>query len=234
MKKFKAVLFDLDGTLLPMDQDDFVKAYFGAITKKIAPLGYSPEKLIKGLWKGTAAMSKNDGSLTNEQLFWKVFAGELGEKILEETPRFDEFYLNEFDSVKAICGFNAKAAQAVNALHTKGYKLVLASNPFFPMTAQKKRMIWAGVDPNKFVHITSYENSHYCKPDPRYYAEISDVIGIAPDECLMVGNDAEEDVSALDAGMSVFLLTDCIINKKEREVGGIPQGGFDEFIEFVG
>ena len=27
----KAVLFDLDGTLLPMDQDEFTKGYFGTV-----------------------------------------------------------------------------------------------------------------------------------------------------------------------------------------------------------
>ena len=32
----KAVLFDLDGTLLPMDQDIFVKSYFGLLAKKLS------------------------------------------------------------------------------------------------------------------------------------------------------------------------------------------------------
>ena len=40
----KMILFDLDGTLLPMDQNHFVKTYFGALAKKLAPLGYDPEK----------------------------------------------------------------------------------------------------------------------------------------------------------------------------------------------
>lgn len=31
------ILFDLDGTLLPMDQEVFIKHYFGGITKKCAP-----------------------------------------------------------------------------------------------------------------------------------------------------------------------------------------------------
>lgn len=54
----KAVLFDLDGTLLPMDQDEFVKAYFGLLAKRLAPLGYEVEKLYQVLWKGVAAMVK--------------------------------------------------------------------------------------------------------------------------------------------------------------------------------
>ena len=45
-KKIKAIFFDLDGTLLPMDQDVFIKAYFGALAKKLAPRGYAPDALI--------------------------------------------------------------------------------------------------------------------------------------------------------------------------------------------
>ena len=42
----KVVLFDLDGTLLPMDQDVFVKTYFKGIAAKLAPYGYEPKALI--------------------------------------------------------------------------------------------------------------------------------------------------------------------------------------------
>ena len=64
------VLFDLDGTLLPMDQDVFVKDYFSRIAAKVAPAGYDPKQLIDTIWRGTAAMVKNDGSKTNEEAFW--------------------------------------------------------------------------------------------------------------------------------------------------------------------
>ena len=83
----KAVLFDLDGTLLPMDQEVFIKAYFKGLSGKLIPLGYAPEQLIDTIWKGTAAMIKNDGSKLNEELFWEVFAGVYGEKGLEEVHR---------------------------------------------------------------------------------------------------------------------------------------------------
>ena len=35
----KAILFDMDGTLLPMDQNVFMKHYFGEMAKVLAPLG---------------------------------------------------------------------------------------------------------------------------------------------------------------------------------------------------
>ena len=65
--EIKNVLFDLDGTLLPMDMEAFTNGYFGLLTQKMAPRGYDPKRLIDAVWAGTAAMVKNDGSRTNEE-----------------------------------------------------------------------------------------------------------------------------------------------------------------------
>ena len=151
----KIVMFDLDGTLLPMDQDVFVKAYFSELCKKAAPFGYDPEKLIKGVWAGTGAMVKNNGAKTNEDVFWDTFSGLFGEKALADKKIFNEFYANEFDRAKTVCGHTPVAAELIRKLRAAGIKVVLASNPIFPETAQKKRMQWAGVDPDDFEYITT-------------------------------------------------------------------------------
>ena len=88
----KNILFDLDGTLLPMDMDRFTTAYFKQLVKKVAPLGYDGEQLIAGIWAGTAAMVKNDGSCTNEEAFWKKFTALFGEKAERDRCVFEEFY----------------------------------------------------------------------------------------------------------------------------------------------
>lgn len=90
------VLFDLDGTLLPMDLEDFMQAYFGAIGKKSAENGYNPKELVAGVWAGTKAMMKNDGSETNETRFWNTFAQVMGDRVLNDRAMFDSFYDNEF------------------------------------------------------------------------------------------------------------------------------------------
>ncbi|MBO7333781.1 MAG: HAD family hydrolase, partial [Lachnospiraceae bacterium] len=69
------VLFDLDGTLLPMDMTEFTEGYFKYLVKMLAPHGYDPKELIKNVWGGTAAMVKNDGSCMNEAAFWNYFTG---------------------------------------------------------------------------------------------------------------------------------------------------------------
>ena len=49
--KQKTVLFDLDGTLLPMDQDAFTKGYFTLLVQKLAPHGYDPAALVAEIKK---------------------------------------------------------------------------------------------------------------------------------------------------------------------------------------
>ena len=66
-----------------------------------------------------------------------------------------------------------------------------------------------------------------------YYTEISERWGLDPGQCLMVGNDAKEDAAAADAGMQVFLLTDCLINSGHRDLAGFPHGGYPELNAFL-
>ena len=111
--KLTTVLFDLDGTLLPMDNDEFTKGYFKLLAAKLAPHGYEPKQLVDAIWAGTAAMVKNDGTQSNEYAFWKRFSALYGEKALADKPLFDAFYSNEFQRAQELCGYNPKAAEAV-------------------------------------------------------------------------------------------------------------------------
>ena len=232
--KITTILFDLDGTLLPMDNDEFTKGYFKLLVKKLAPYGYEPQKLIDGIWSGTAAMVKNDGTKTNEQAFWEKFSEMFGEKALADKPQFDEFYENEFQNAKTFCGYNPKAAIAVHTIKEMDFRIALATNPIFPSTATESRIRWAGFEPNDFELYTTYENIGYCKPNPEYYREIARRLGVSPEQCLMVGNDVTEDMEAAQkAGMSVFLLTDCLINKERKDISAYPRGSFEQLLDYA-
>lgn len=230
--KLTTVLFDLDGTLLPMDQEKFTRGYFGLLVQKAAPRGYDPRQLVDGIWAGTAAMVKNDGSQTNEAVFWQKFAQVFGETALKDRALFDEFYANEFQNAKRFCGCNPQAAEAVRAIRAAGCRVVLATNPIFPAAGTRVRLGWTGLTPEDFALCTTYENSHWCKPSLGYYREILDKLGLEPGECLMVGNDAEEDMAARELGVEVFLLTDCLINRTGRDLSPYPQGGFSDLMGY--
>lgn len=229
----KAILFDLDGTLLPMDQDYFVMTYFKMLANKMEPFGYESEKLFKSTWAGVKSMVLNDGSCLNEDAFWKTFAGIYGNEVYEQKPVFEEFYRDDFPKVQSVCGYDKRAKEVVELAKTKA-KVVLATNPIFPAVATIHRMSWAGLCPEDFELYTTYENIGYSKPNPKYYTEVLNRIACSPEECLMVGNDVDEDILVTDGlGMKVFLLNDCIINKSESDISKYPQGGFDELKEFI-
>ena len=229
----KAILFDLDGTLLPMDQEVFVKDYLGRMAIFLAPHGYDPQSLIKAVWAGTGAMVKNDGKALNEDVFWYVFNSILGRDAKQDLALFEEFYRTEFQKAKDSCGFNPAAVEAIRQIKDMGYRLILATNPLFPAIATYSRIRWAGLNPEDFELVTTYENSRFCKPNPDYYREILGKIALDGSQCLMVGNDVGEDMVAQKLGMKTFLLTDCLINKTAEDITQYPNGSFPELLHYI-
>ena len=227
------ILFDLDGTLLPMDQEHFVKAYLGGLARKAASRGYDPTKIPEHIWKATGAMYKNDGSLLNEEVFWDAFSLLCGRNARADIPLFEDFYRSEFQEFRRVCGFDHRAPEAIRVVKSLGYRVALATNPLFPAIATHSRARWAGLAPEDFDLITTYENSRHCKPNPAYYQDVMDALGVKAEECVMVGNDVGEDMAAQKLGMKVFLLTDCLINKSGADISAYPHGSFPELMEFI-
>lgn len=226
----KTVFFDLDGTLLPMDQDEFVNLYFGYLAKDMATLGYESKELIKNVWGGTAAMVRNDGSKTNEEAFWEFFASIYGEEKLKDKEVFNDFYRDDFYHGKGGTSTNPQVKEIIQFLKDHNYDLILATNPIFPSIATEQRIDWAGLDKNDFSYITTYENSCYCKPNPLYFQELLEKLHLKAEDCIMVGNDLEEDGAAKKVGMEVFIVTDCLMHEDKASLEDFPHGNFDDFL----
>lgn len=235
----KVILFDLDGTLLPMDQEKFTKAYFYALIKKLAELGVPAQteeeknRLASAIWGGTYSMMKNDGSCTNEERFFLDFSMILNIDITQFKSELDGFYQNEFNEVSKACGRNPLVAEVIYELKSRGYRVAVATNPLFPLRANESRLKWAGLSLSDFEYCTCYENSRFCKPKLEYYQGILEVLGVLPEECIMVGNDVKEDMVAKELGMDVFLITDHIINVENRDINEFPHGSWEDFKVFI-
>ncbi len=232
MSAIQTVLFDLDGTLLPLDQDTFIKTYFDLLAKTLNPC-YPAERLMPAMMAGVEAMLRNNGETTNETVFWKTFSVVYGEDMTGDLSAFDAFYCQEFHGTRKVCGYNPKAAETVRKLKAAGFCMALATSPVFPAVATEARIRWAGLDPSDFAHITTYENAHYCKPNPAYYREVAEILHCPPEACLMVGNDIVDDMEAERAGMQVFLLTDNLLNRKGKDIRRYPQGSYDELLSHL-
>lgn len=231
--KYKAILFDMDGTLLPMDTDSFTKSYFKLLYAKLAGYGLDASCFGANMWQGVKAMVKNDGSMTNEDAFWKEFSRLYG---IEKHPINEdclEFYGNEFHQAKQFTGENPLAAEAVRVAHQKAPIVALATNPLFPMVGQETRMSWVGLRPEDFDLVTCYEKDCYSKPNPRYFLSVCEQLGVQPGECLMIGNDEGEDMAAASGvGMDCYLVTDCMITNEKHPWQG-AKGSFAQMVEML-
>lgn len=230
----KAVLFDLDGTLLQMDIDYYNDCYFKALHKKLVSIGYPKDKIISGMWSAINAMLKNDGSVLNEKIFWKEFSNQFGQRVYDDEPVFDDFYKNEFVKIGDNAGEqNPMAAEIVRWLKSQGIITVLATNAVYPKIAAHERLRWTGLFPEDFSYITTYDNSYACKPNLKYYEQILSAIDCKPEETLMVGNDVQEDMIAGKIGMNVFLLVEFMINRDNSDISIYPHGSFDELKKYI-
>ena len=233
MTMITTILFDLDGTLLPMDQEKFIHAYMTGLTRKAAMHGYDPETVPGAIWAGTKAMMKNDGLSRNDKVFWDTFSALCHKDARQDIAIFDEFYRKEFQDIRTVCGFDPRAAEAIRQIKAMGYQVALATNPLFPAIATHSRTRWAGLDPEDFDLITTYENSRHSKPNPAYYQDVMEALGVKAEECVMVGNDVGEDMVAQKLCIRVFLLTDCLINKSGSDIAQYPHGSFPELMNFI-
>jgi len=216
-----------------MDQDEFTWAYFGSLAKRLAKIGYEPERLVESIWRGSYAMVKNDGSRLNEDAFWEAFNLSYGKNARADEAYFYQYYVEDFDKVSAVCGSYREVPGVIADVKALGLRVALATNPLFPSIATEKRIKWAGLDKSDFELFTTYENSRYCKPNLNYYRDILEAMGLSADEVLMVGNDVSEDMIAEELGMKVFLVTDCLINKEGKNLADYNNGTLEDLIQYI-
>jgi HAD superfamily hydrolase (TIGR01549 family) len=207
---FKAILFDLDDTLLANSIETFIPAYFQALGEYVAHL-IPPERLVSEIMRATRAMEQNDGTgLTNQETFASVFYPAVGYKQEELEPVFAKFYTNEFPKLRNLTQPIPEARLLVEWAFGRGLQVVIATNPVFPHLAIEQRLDWANVPVTEFDYalVTSYENTHATKASPAYYEEVVAQLDCEPKECLMVGDDWERDMMpAATAGIPIYWIT---------------------------
>lgn len=214
---YGALLLDLDGTLIDLDIELFVPAYIKALAPVFSK-HCSPELFAIQLISSTRAMIENcEPGLTNESVFFSDFCERLELPYETVAPLFEQFYEAEFPLLKSWSRPREGACELVEAARRQGLKLALATNPLFPLAAVAHRLAWGGLIPEQFDLVTTVENSYFCKPNPEYYLQIAKMLGCAPEECLMAGNDVQEDLIAAKVGMDTFLVEGMILNRENSE-----------------
>jgi len=203
----KAVLFDLDNTLILFDEREFFMRYLPRIARvfsDIMPLDVFRQRLMSS----SQAMLQNDGGMSNADFFMTAFCSGLEDRREEIWHRFLRFYKDAFDAFQTMMTEVQGVRDTFVTLEVRGLKRIIASNPFWPRLVQMKRLAWAGLGGLDFDLVTDIENTSFCKPNLGYYREICETMGVPPQACLMVGNDPLNDMVAARIGMKTFLTLD--------------------------
>lgn len=233
MRQYRAICFDLDGTILPMDLDEFMKRYFGSIAMFAAAHGIDLEKFLAGLKAGTKAMALHEDEATNAEAFWSTMFTYVDENEVDWDTLFASFYEDEFGKIGHDAGQSEPMVRALDMLAAKGYPLVLTTMPMFPPRAVQWRVSWAGVDPSCFARITTYDNSTSVKPKLTYYAENLAAMGLRGEDVLMVGNNTVEDYAFADLGADVYIVTDWLLGPSGFDLNAVKHGTAEEFAAWV-
>ncbi len=201
-----------------MEWEIFIKSYFRLLTAQFQDI-LPPDAMYKRIWEATEAMViSNDPQTTNEEVFIANFFSGLRLSPQELMPRFEQFYADQFGSLQELTEPVAGAGELVDTARTLGIKVAIATNPVFPESAILQRVEWAGLGDREFSLVTSYETMHFCKPNPRFYVEVAERLGVKPEECLMAGNDVEEDLVAAKVGMETFLVDRFLIDRGQSDL----------------
>lgn len=230
---YRAVFFDLDGTLLPMDLEDFLGTYMKRLAAFAVGRGADPEAFSQGFKAGLGAMMGNDGPLTNREAFWKLFYEVMPDSDIDWEALTSEFYEEKFGAIGKNVVPNPAAAHIVNTLVEKEYPLVLATMPMFPLPAVLWRLKWAGVSSKAFARITSYDRATSIKPHASFFAENLAACGLEGKDVLMVGNNTVEDLAISKLGAETYIVTDCLLNPAKLDLATVPHGTLAELADWV-
>lgn len=228
----KYFLFDLDGTILKMDIDEFVHGYFKALGAYFMDL-CDPKALVGWVMKATDKMVMDNSDDNNFDTFFRYFIEISGVDSDIYKERFNKFYEEKFDKLKGSCEGNKELIEAIHLLKEAGYGIVVATNPIFPMIAVEHRLGWTGMKASDFEYVTAMEVCTNCKPNPEYFKDILKKIDATPEQCVMVGNDPLEDLAASEAGIKTWLITDCIMDRKPNSYKADYEGSGEDFLKFI-
>lgn len=205
----KAVLFDLDDTLLDINLTAFAARYVAGRAALLARACRQPfPKVFSELSKSYLALDnpgRND-SFTNEQFIQERMLLNcdipLDEPhIADALAYFDSEYVRRFDRGLVQARPKQGNHAALAAVQSLGLSVALATQPIFPLSTVRVRMSWAEIDNVNFAAISHAGNSTRTKPSARYYQEFCAKLGLSPHECLMVGNDATRDFARPACGL---------------------------------
>jgi FMN phosphatase YigB (HAD superfamily) len=213
LQNVRAVLFDLDGTLLQVEMHEFVPAYLRGLAACFDDLAGRGSFVETVLTSTQALLEREEGPQTNEELFLAALHRRLGIPPSIFTQRLEHFCRNGLQRLAPLVHPLPLARRILESCLARGLEVALATNPVFPRPVVEARLKWAKLIDFPFRLITCTDNCHFCKPHPGYFREVLARLGLAPHEVVMVGNDTERDLGARQSGIAAFLVDTCLADR---------------------
>lgn len=226
------LLFDLDGTLLAVDTYLLMRSYYKGIRKTFEDF-IDPKKIRNCICTSYRAMLDNSGKMTNRDVLFNTLGEFLADELEQYKVVLNEFYDTSFKKNQRLVRKIPEMIDSIRILKEKKYQMIIVTNPIYPLHAVLSRLQWAGLDPGDFSYISSYEHNHFCKPSLLLFQEIVKDIDKAPEQCILVGNDIQEDIIASKIGMKTYLITNYLINREKEDYECTFSGAFEDFLSFV-
>jgi FMN phosphatase YigB (HAD superfamily) len=203
----RALLLDLDDTLLQTNLERFLPAYMTRLAGSLADR-WPPEVVLSALNEATGRMIRNlDPTRTLKEAFDAHFYPALGADESDLRQTVAAFYRDSYPQLAELVAPVPGGPELVQAALAADMEVVVATNPLFPQTAIDQRLAWAGFDMTNppFALVTAYEHMHFAKPQPAYVAEILGRLGVPPQAAAFIGDHPTNDLAPSRAlGLATF------------------------------
>lgn len=208
----KAVIFDLDGTLMHTLPDIHT-----AICRMIEKLDYPENKYEDTL----AGINKGTGYLVRHALPDGIEEEKFNEALKCYLECYSECYSESTEPFSGVC-------ELVEKLYRAGYKLAVLSNKPDAFT---KKLVEKGF-PERFSPVVG-QGKYAVKPSPEAPLAIADEIGVLPSDVVFVGDSDIDMKTAKAAGMYPlgvgwgYRPSELLIDAGAKSVAETPEKLFD-------
>jgi FMN phosphatase YigB (HAD superfamily) len=233
LSEVRGILFDLDGTLLNVEMNAFVFGYVESLSRSFTDLVNHRDFAKALLGSAFEMLHSDDGSQTNEVFFLDKMSRRLDIAPGLFKDRLEGFYRDGLHELAPLVRPFPISRRILRHCFDHDLIVVIATNPVFPRQVIDARINWGCLEGFPFHLVTSYENSRFCKPHRQFFQDILDSQGLRPEESLMVGNDAEFDLPARQAGIPTFLLDTCPPGPKSQSRRADFRGSHQDLLQLL-
>ena len=212
--KFEAMIFDLDGVICFTDEYHYL-AWKALADSLGAPFDRKENNRLRGVSRMASleiVLEKYTGSALSDSE--KAALAEKKNTMYRE-------YLKQMSPAD----LSDEVRETLDALRAKGLKLAIGSSskntPFILERIGLKDYFDAISDGNNITHS---------KPDPEVFVKAAEMLGIAPEHCLVI----EDAVSGAQAGHAGGMKVACLGDAAEHGAGDWNLHSFRELLEIVG